>query len=60
MTRRPTHLNQGERIGVFDAEQFIALNLYELGKFKATAWRVAVGDVVTRYILEGNATVTPF
>jgi len=39
----------GERIDIFEAEQFIALNLYELGKFAAEGRRVAVGDVVTRY-----------
>jgi len=39
----------GERIDIFEAEQFIALNLYELGKFAAAGRRVAVGDVVTRY-----------
>jgi len=39
----------GERIDMFEAEQFIALNLYELGKFAAEGRRVAVGDVVTRY-----------
>ena len=39
----------GERIDVFEVEQFIALNLYELGKFAAEGRRVAVGDVVTRY-----------
>jgi len=39
----------GERIDIFEAEQFIALNLYELGKFEAMGRRVAVGDVVTRY-----------
>ena len=39
----------GERIDVFEVEQFVALNLYELGKFAAEGRRVAVGDVVTRY-----------
>jgi len=39
----------GERIDIFEAEQFIALNLYELGKFAAAGRRVAIGDVVTRY-----------
>ena len=39
----------GERIDVFEVEQFIALNLYELGKFAAEGRRVAVGDVVNRY-----------
>lgn len=39
----------GERIDVFEIEQFIALNLYELGKFAAEGRRSAVGDVVARY-----------
>jgi len=39
----------GERIDMFEAEQFIALNLYELGKFAAVGRRVVVNDVVTRY-----------
>lgn len=39
----------GERIDIFEVEQFIALNLYELGKFAAEGRRVAVNDVVTRY-----------
>lgn len=39
----------GERIDVFEVEQFVALNLYELGKFAADGRRVAIGDLVTRY-----------
>lgn len=39
----------GDRIDVFEVEQFVALNLYELGKFAAAGRRTAVGDVVTRY-----------
>ena len=39
----------GERIDVFEVEQFVALNLYELGKFAAEGRRVAVGEIVTRY-----------
>ncbi len=39
----------GERIDVFEIEQFIALNLYELGKFGAEGRQVAVGDLVNRY-----------
>ena len=38
----------GERIDVFEVEQFIALNLYELGKFGAEGRRIAVSDFVTR------------
>lgn len=39
----------GDRIDVFEIEQFIALNLYELGKFAADGRRVAVSDLVKRY-----------
>lgn len=39
----------GDRVDVFEIEQFIALNLYELGKFAATGQQTAVRDVVTRY-----------
>jgi hypothetical protein len=39
----------GERIDIFEVEQFVALNIYELGNFAAEGRRVAVGDVVKRY-----------
>lgn len=39
----------GERIDIFEVEQFISLNLYELGKFASEGRRVAVGDLITRY-----------
>lgn len=39
----------GDRIDVFEVEQFVALNLYELGKFAAEGRRVAVADLVNRY-----------
>lgn len=38
-----------DRIDVFEVEQFVALNLYELGKFAAEGRRVAVADLVNRY-----------
>jgi hypothetical protein len=38
-----------DRIDVFEVEQFIALNLYELGKFAAEGRRVAVSAFVARY-----------
>lgn len=38
-----------DRIDVFEIEQFIALNLYEIGKFAADGRRVAVSDFVLRY-----------
>lgn len=39
----------GERVDVFEVEQFVALNLYELGRFAADGRRVAVNDLVSRY-----------
>lgn len=39
----------GDRVDVFEIEQFIALNLYELGKFAPSGRQTAVMDVVTRY-----------
>ena len=38
-----------ERIDVFEIEQFVALNLYEWGKFEAEERRVAVEDLARRY-----------
>jgi hypothetical protein len=38
-----------ERIDIFEIEQFVALNLYELGKFAPAGRRVAVTDLVDRY-----------
>jgi hypothetical protein len=38
-----------DRIDVFEIEQFIALNLYELAKFAAEGRRIAGTDLVTRY-----------
>lgn len=46
----------GDRIDIFEIEQFVALNLYELGKFAAEGRRVAVGELVMRY----NAIVETF
>lgn len=45
-----------DRIDVFEIEQFIALNVYELGKFAADGRRVAIGDLINRY----NAIVDEF
>jgi hypothetical protein len=39
----------GDRIDVFEVEQFVALNLYGLGKFAADGRHVAVSDLVARY-----------
>ena len=38
-----------DRIDIFEIEQFVALNLYELGEFAAEGRRVAVGALVDRY-----------
>ncbi|HEY0758889.1 MAG TPA: DUF4928 family protein [Acidisarcina sp.] len=38
-----------ERIDIFEVEQFIALNLYELGKFAAAGRKTAVSDLIERY-----------
>jgi hypothetical protein len=37
------------RIDVFEIEQFIALNIYELGKFVSAGNRTAVDDIINRY-----------
>ena len=39
----------GDRIDIFEIEQFVALNLYELGKFGAEGRKTAVTDLVDRY-----------
>lgn len=39
----------GDRIDTFEIEQFVALNLYELGKFEADGRKTAVTDLVDRY-----------
>lgn len=43
--------NQGlaDRIDVFEIEQFIALNIYELAAFAADGRRTAIRDIVKRY-----------
>ena len=38
-----------DRIDVFEIEQFVALNMYELGKFASEGRRVAVAELVERY-----------
>jgi len=38
-----------DRIDIFEIEQFVALNLYELGQFGADGRRTAVADLVERY-----------
>jgi hypothetical protein len=39
----------GERVDVFEIEQFVALNLYELAKVAADGRKTAVTDLVNRY-----------
>lgn len=39
----------GERLDIFEVEQFVALNLYELGAFGADGRQTAITDLVTRY-----------
>ncbi len=38
-----------DRIDIFEIEQFVALNLYELGDFEAEGRRMAVDELVGRY-----------
>jgi hypothetical protein len=38
-----------DRIDIFEIEQFLALNLYELGKFGADGRKTALTDLVARY-----------
>ena len=38
-----------ERIDVFEIEQFVALNLYEIGHFEGEGRRTALDDLVKRY-----------
>ncbi len=38
-----------DRIDIFEIEQFVAANLYELGMFAASGRRMAVNDLVERY-----------
>ena len=42
-------MNLAECFGVFEIEQFTALNFYELGKFVIEGRRVALTEFVTRY-----------
>lgn len=47
-----------ERIDVFEAEQFVALNLYEFGRFQLDGRKVAVNDFISAYnsIIEQTET----
>ena len=44
-----TNAGIADRLDVFEIEQFVALNLYELGKFKATGRRTVVKEMIERY-----------
>jgi hypothetical protein len=44
-----SNVGLSERIDIFEIEQFIALNLYEIGKFGADGRKTAVSDMVDRY-----------
>jgi hypothetical protein len=46
----------GDRIDIFEIEQFVALNIYELGKFGHAGRRTAVAEIIKRY----NAIVEEF
>jgi hypothetical protein len=44
-----TNIGLADRIDIFEIEQFVALNLYELGQFGADGRRTAVTDLIERY-----------
>jgi hypothetical protein len=44
-----SNVDLADRIDVFEIEQFVALNVYELGKFAAEGRKMAVTDIVARY-----------
>ncbi|MGH9534584.1 MAG: DUF4928 family protein [Terriglobales bacterium] len=39
----------GERVDVLDAEQFVAINVYKLGRFTGEGRRASLGDIISRY-----------
>lgn len=43
------NIGLSDRIDIFEVEQFVALNLYELAKFAAEGRKTAVTDLVSRY-----------
>jgi hypothetical protein len=45
----PANVSLADRIDIFEIEQFVALNVYELGKFAADGRKTAVDDIVKRY-----------
>ncbi len=44
-----TNVGLADRIDIFEIEQFVALNVYELGKFAAEGRKTAVAEIVARY-----------
>lgn len=44
-----SNVGLADRIDIFEIEQFVALNLYEIARFAAEGRRVAVTDLVGRY-----------
>lgn len=44
-----SNVGLGDRIDIFEIEQFVALNIYELGHFGADGRKTAVADIVKRY-----------
>jgi hypothetical protein len=43
------NMGLADRIDVFEIEQFVALNFYEIGRFGAQGRKTALADFVTRY-----------
>jgi hypothetical protein len=44
-----SNVGLADRIDIFEIEQFVALNLYELGKFGGDGRKTAVANIVSRY-----------
>jgi len=44
-----SNVGVADRIDIFEIEQFVALNIYELGKFAANGRKTAVDEIVRRY-----------
>jgi hypothetical protein len=43
------NMGLADRIDVFEIEQFVALNFYEMGRFAAEGRKIALAEFVTRY-----------
>lgn len=46
---KPCYDTSDMTLDIFEIEQFVALNLYEMGGFAAAGRRMAVGDLAARY-----------